>query len=105
MEHLTERVGGGSGECVSPLFACALCEEHPTFEGKGAFGEHCRAAHPDALPDQGAIGVDVSLVASKDGADWYENTFRGTLPDGRPLFEVRVAAERDPDEMPVGRLP
>jgi len=83
---------------LSIAFACALCDEHPLFEGKQSFGQHVQEKHPDALTDTGIIDVTVSLIASKDYSDRYENTFQGKLPDGRVLFECRRSEEREPGD-------
>jgi hypothetical protein len=78
---------------------CALCAEHPVFDGRPAFFDHCEAAHPEFCYRDEA-GKRKVRAQSKTGchidADrWFSWEFTWILADGTALaFEKQVMPRR-----------
>lgn len=75
-------------------FACALCAEHPEFEGNAAFVGHCREAHPEVVSGEGKVPAKGRMTCHMDGTDWFGSVYEWTLPDGRVLAQQTVSQPR-----------
>ena len=82
------------------IYTCALCEESDAFESARAFIDHLAAVHPEVMPEDDSQSIPATRhgLSFLDGSDFYQNTYRWTLLDGRDLCDQCISGPRDRDD-------